>query len=430
MIFLYFAIILILYYFCYIQSLHQRASYLQPEELGPIIKGYSSLGKKYIREAVVNPRRSSQLAILTKSFALIGACFIATISARDLNAVYGLNLIPALIICLIVVWVLYLFFMEYLPGRQMLKTAEGGVLQFVPLFALLYLVLTPILWLYDRVFYKTRGKISEGHKEEIIERAIESLAVQAGSDEPLVEEEEREMIGQILQLDVTEVREVMVPRIDIIGLRKNSTFGDIRRLTDEYGYSRYPVYGENLDNIIGVLYIKDLFTNIPLPIDESAFDIAKYMKPAYFIPESKKISDLLAEFKTSRVHIAIVVDEYGGTSGLVTMEDILEEIVGDIKDEHDYEEEEMVVMPDKSIMVDAGIPMEELIEELGLDYDTAEFETVSGLVYDLVGSVPAAGTKLRWKDIVLVVDKVEGQRIISVKAWVEKGNQQEIDNIS
>lgn len=420
MIIIYSALILIIDYFGYIQMLHHLASYMLPEELAKIAHNYSSLSRRYIKEAVTNSRTSLQIVIITKSFTLIASSFLAVLISRELSVINSLNQIIGLIICLIAVWIFHLFFMEYLPGRQILMNADKRRLRYVPIFAFLYLFLMPVLWLYNRAFYKIPAKITDEDKEDIIERAIESLAVQSGVNEPLVEEDEKEMIGQIMQLDVTEVREVMIPRIDIIGLRKNSSLRDIRKLTEEYGYSRYPIYGENLDNIVGVLYVKDLFTNIPLPIDEPAFDITKYMKPPYFIPETKKISDLLSEFKTNRVHIAIVIDEYGGTSGLVTMEDILEEIVGDIKDEHDYEEEEMVKMPDNSILVDAGISVEELIEELGLDYEISEFETVGGLVYDLVGSVPSTGARLRWKEIMLEVDKVDGQRIIAVKAWVEK----------
>jgi len=420
MIFLYLLIILIINYLGYIQSMHHLASYILPEDLSRMTEHYSSLSKRYIREVITNPRISLQVTIAVKSFILIASSFLAVLASKNLFLIYGLNETAGLIICLVTAWVFYLFFAEYLPGRRAIGTVDQGALRFVPICAFLCIFVMPIIKLYNRIIYREAGKISEEHKEEIIERAIESLAVQAGVNEPLVEEDEKEMIGQILQLGATEVREVMVPRIDIIGLKRDCTLGDIRELTDKHGYSRYPIYGENLDEIVGVLYIKDLFTNIPLPIDEAAFEISKYMKPPYFIPESKKISDLLAEFKTNRVHIAIVIDEYGGTSGLVTMEDILEEIVGDIKDEHDYEAAEMVKMPDNSIMVDAGISMEELIDELGLDYDTGEFETVSGLIYDLVGSVPASGTRLKWKDIMLSVDKVEGQRIIAVKAWVEK----------
>jgi CBS domain containing-hemolysin-like protein len=403
----------------YIYSLHHLASYIESEELQKFASKLSGIGGKYIREAVSNPRISLQLTIFTKSFTMIISSFLAILTSRIINETYGLNFIIILIFNLLIIWAFYLFFMEYLPGRRALKQIDIKIIRFVPLFSLLYLALLPVLWVYNRILHYEPTTISEEHREEIIERAIETLAAQAGASEPIVEKSEKEMIGQILQLDVTEVREIMVPRIGMVGLGKTAGLRNIRRMTEEHGHSRYPVYDENLDNIMGILYVKDLFTNIPLPIDEANFDITKYIRKPYFIPESKKINDLLSEFKLNRVHIAIVVDEYGGTSGMITMEDILEEIVGDIQDEHDYEEEEMVKMPDNSIMVDAGTSVEELVEELKLDYGSEEFETVGGLIYDLVGSVPTVGTRLKWKDILFEVAKVEGQRIISVKARVE-----------
>ena len=129
----------------------------------------------------------------------------------------------------------------------------------------------------------------------------------------------------------------------------------------------------------------------------------------------------MAEFKAAKIHIAIVVDEYGGTSGLVTLEDILEEIVGEIEDEHDFGPDPVIHLPDNSLRVSGGVSVEELLEELKLDYETEEFETIGGLIYDLVGSVPKVGTTLKWKDLIFEVDKVDGQRIISVKIWLKKG---------
>ncbi|MCP4705029.1 MAG: CBS domain-containing protein, partial [candidate division Zixibacteria bacterium] len=148
-----------------------------------------------------------------------------------------------------------------------------------------------------------------------------------------------------------------------------------------------------------------------------------FIREPFFVPETKIISELLAEFKKTKTHIAIVVDEYGGTAGLVTLEDILEEIVGEIQDEHDSEKPQIVKLPDNSLRVDASVSVEELIEELNLDYETKEFETVGGLIYDLIGSVPSVGAKPRWKDIHFEVEKVDGQRIISLKAWVKRGTE-------
>jgi len=224
MVILYFAGILIIDYLGYVQALHHLASYMLPEELAQMTRNYSSLSRRYIKEAVINPRMSVQAVIITKSFALIASSFLAVLISRELDIIYGLNQIIALAICLVAVWIFYLLFMEYLPGRQILMTVDKRRLRFVPFFAFLYIFLMPILRLYNRALHKIPAKISDEDKEEIIERAIESLAVQAGVNEPLVEEDEKEMIGQILQLDATEVREVMIPRINIIGLRKDSSF--------------------------------------------------------------------------------------------------------------------------------------------------------------------------------------------------------------
>jgi CBS domain containing-hemolysin-like protein len=388
------------------------------EQLDQLVARYSRLGRKYVKEGIIDSRAAIQLNIIVKSSTLIASAYVALLSARNFRPESDLGFLLIYGAELAVVWLLYVYFMEYLPGRKALKPIEAGEIKFIFLFSCFYLILMPFLKLYNRISIFRPAKISEEHKEEIIERAIETLVVQAGVNEPIVEEREKEMIGQILQLDETEAREVMVPRINIVGLPKNASLEDIRKLTAEHGYSRYPVFEDNLDNIVGILYVKDLFTKIPLPIDETAFDIKKYIRDAYFIPESKKINVLLSEFKTNKIHIAIVIDEYGGTAGLITMENILEEIVGDIQDEHDHEKSETVKMADDTILVDAGISVDEMARELGLEYETEEFETVGGLIYDLVGSVPAVGAKLKWKDILLEVMAVEGQRIISVKAKV------------
>jgi putative hemolysin len=423
LIFVYFGAILLIYYSGSIFTYHSLAIYLAAEDIMADSPELSRFSRNYLSEAAANPRVSFQMTMVIKSSAMILASFLAILSAQELIRTSRYNATLTFMMSLLVVWIFHLFFMEYMPRQRPLRHASKSIRKYLPLFALLHYILRPFLRLYDRIFLHHPEEVSEEQKEDIVERAIETLADQAGVGEPIVEKEEKEMIGQIFQLDVTEVREIMVPRIDIIGLSKNMKVADIRELTADVGFSRYPVFEDNLDKIIGILYIKDLFTRLPVPIDESSFEIGRFIRPVHFIPESKKIRALLSEFKANRVHMAIVVDEYGGTSGLVTMEDILEEIVGDIQDEHDYEEADMVKMPDNSLMVDAGTAVEELVEALGLDYETGEFETVGGLIYDLVGSVPTVGTDLRWKDILFEVAKVEGQRIISVKARVKKDRE-------
>ncbi len=419
---LYLLLIIVSYFLGHIISLYSSVAYLESDELEERVKKFTGYRKKYLNLIIDNPRISIQIASVFKSFALVAITLLSVFLAVEIKAVTALSLAIIYPVMLVTIWLLYLIFMEYLPRRRVLQTSEKEIVRYIMLFALIYLFFRPVLGLYSRVFsHSGNDDVSDEQKEDIVERAIETLAERSGVNEPIVEEDEKEMIGQIFQLDQTEVREVMVPRINVEGFEKNSTIDEIRQKTKELGFSRYPIYEDSIDKIIGILYIKDLFTGINS--GQSSPNIQGFLRQPYFVPESKIISDLLAEFKKTKTHIAIVVDEYGGTAGLVTLEDILEEIFGEIQDEHDSEKPQIVKLPDNSLRVDASVSVEDLVEELNLDYETKEFETVGGLIYDLIGSVPSVGAKPRWKDIHFEVEKVEGQRIISLKAWIKNGTE-------
>jgi putative hemolysin len=419
MILIYLFILAVIYYLGYVLSLYSWAAYLESEELEEILATLGKYRKIVLGKIIDNPRISIQIAIVFKSFALVAASMVGVLIGKTAYTGSTSLLGFPCILCLICVWLLYLVFVEYLPRRKVLKATEKDIVKFLPLFAVVYIIFWPFLWLYGRIFSREgREKISDDQKEDIIERAIETLAEQSGVDEPIIEEDEKEMIGQIFQLDVTEVREVMVPRVNIKAVDKTAGFDEIRDLTKEYGFSRYPVYEGTIDKIIGILYVKDLFTEPDREHDK--FDITSRMRKPYLVPETKIISDLLAEFKATKTHIAIAVDEYGGTAGLVTLEDILEEIVGEIQDEHDSETAPLIRLSDNSFRVDAAMMVEDLVDELNLEYDIQGFETVGGLIYDLVGSVPTVGARIKWKDMILEVTKVEGQRIISLRTWIKK----------
>jgi len=209
------------------------------------------------------------------------------------------------------------------------------------------------------------------------------------------------------------VREIMVPRIDIIGINAAMPFREMQQLIKEDGHSRFPVYEGTIDRVIGILYVKDLFARMPAPGEP--FVMAEYIRKPFFVPESKVIGELLREFKMKKLHIAIVVDEYGGVAGLVTLEDVLEEIVGEIQDEHDIEEADVVSLPDGQYLVDGAVLVEDLQKQLGTDYEQTSYDTVGGLIYDLVGSVPKQGAVVTWHDYELTIDKLEGQRIKRVR---------------
>ena len=250
-------------------------------------------------------------------------------------------------------------------------------------------------------------------KRKVTEEEIHEL-MNAGEEEGIINEEENEMIRAIFALGNTVVREIMVPRTDMAFVSAEAGVREALNTIIACGHSRIPVCDGTIDNIIGLLYAKDLLKYWGM--DESALDLKKIMRPPYFIPETKNLEQLLQEFKKKRVHLAVVVDEYGGTSGLVTIEDLLEQIVGDIQDEYDLEEEWLLEESDGSVTVDARLPIEELEEYFGIEVEREKFDTVGGLIFYLTGRIPQAGEVVTTDTIHLTVLDADERRIGKVRA--------------
>jgi len=249
---------------------------------------------------------------------------------------------------------------------------------------------------------------------------MESICKEIGASESELKDEEKKMIFSILEFGETLVKEIMVPRIDMVCVEANTPLEKIKELVKRVGYSRIPLYKDNIDNIIGVLHMKDLF----LEENKEGLDLSSIARKPYFIPETKKIAELLREMKKEKTHIAIVMDEYGGTAGLITMEDILEEIVGEIRDEYDVGEEDLIKkLDEENYRVSAKLSIADLNETLGTDLPEKEFETVGGYIYDLVGSVPEEGKILESSGLKFTVEKVVGQRIKTVKITKVKSEE-------
>jgi len=209
------------------------------------------------------------------------------------------------------------------------------------------------------------------------------------------------------------VREIMVPRTDMACVSADATVREVLNDIIACGHSRIPVYEGTIDNIVGLIYAKDLLKYWGM--NEAAVVLKKMMRAPYFIPESKNLEELLQEFKKKRVHIAIVIDEYGGTSGLVSIEDLLERIVGDIQDEYDLEEEWLTEEPDGAVLVDARLPIEELEEHFGVEIEREKFDTVGGLIFHLTGRIPRAGEEVTNDSICLTVLEADERRIGKVR---------------
>ncbi len=248
----------------------------------------------------------------------------------------------------------------------------------------------------------------------VIEGGI-MVMVDAGEEGGVIEQEEKAMIYSIFQLGDTLAREVMVPRIDIRAFEADTPLLEAANAMLDSGYSRAPVYTDSIDNIVGLVYLKDLLATW-LKEHENR-PIKHYLREAYFVPEAKKLDDLLAEMQAKQIHMAIVVDEYGGTAGLVTIEDIVEEIVGEIRDEYDVEEEaSFQQIGEREYIFSGGIDLDDVNRLMDAELVKDTSETLGGFIYSQLGRVPAAGDRIEAGGLVLIVEEVSGRRIHRVRA--------------
>ncbi len=232
-----------------------------------------------------------------------------------------------------------------------------------------------------------------------------------------VEIEERQtMIEGIGELKDKTVKEIMVPRVDVQFINGLVTLDELYGIIQEQGYSRYPVYEDTIDNIVGILYAKDILIHGI----ENGFDVRTLMRKPYFIPESKHLDDLLREFKIRKVHIAIAIDEYGGVSGIVCMEDILEVIVGDIQDEFDDDEGDGILKVEEQVyIVEARTSIDDVNEKIGLKIDEEDFETIGGYVFELFGRIPAEKESVEDLQAVFTVENIDGHKINQLRLVVK-----------
>jgi len=316
----------------------------------------------------------------------------------------------------IVMAVSILLFGEILPKTLTVSHAERMAVRLAPIMARVTWVLTPIVatfLLITNFLARLFGPAPKG--PFITEEDIRAL-VNVGAEQRVLEEQEREMIHSIIEFGDTTAREVMKPRPDIVAVNVTASPRHALDLVVAEGYSKLPVYEETIDNIIGVVHDRELLISLANGT-LSSVPLRSLMRPAKLVPENKRVSEMLREMQREKFSIAIVVDEYGGTAGLVTMEDLLEEIVGEIRDEHDEGEEEPIRMlsPDESI-VDASANIEDVNARLGTHLPYDEFETIGGYTVGLFGRLPKEGEEITAEDSVrLRVDRTRGRRILSVR---------------
>ena len=245
-----------------------------------------------------------------------------------------------------------------------------------------------------------------------LEDEIQAI-IDAGEEEGLIDPQSGEMIQSILEFRDTVAREVMIPRTEIVAISAGAKIEEIMELICRHGHTRMPVYRENIDHIIGVVNVKDLLNFWSKPVTEK--DFLSILRKPYYIPETKNISQLLHELKQKKYHMAIVIDEYGGTSGLVTLEDLIEEIVGEIHDEHDTEDLGIVDQPDGYTLVDGRVEIEQLEEHFGVIFGEGKYETLGGLILNSIKRIPATGETVTVDDFEMVIAAADERTIKKVR---------------
>jgi magnesium and cobalt exporter, CNNM family len=345
---------------------------------------------------------------------LLGIIFsLATVLLAVVTGRSGVSLasIATLLGCVAV----YILVCEHLlPSIIVRRDPEAVLNALLPPFSLVTRIMSPISGGLVRLLTSGRAErqTQAEQQDEEEQGEVAHAYLEAGEEQGLIEKDERRLLQSIVDFGDTLVREVMTPRPDIVAIQAEATVGELRALFREQEYSRFPVYRENLDNIVGVIRIKDL---LQLDGDQSALPITPLVRPAAFVPETKRVPELLKEFQRRQVQIAIVVDEYGGTAGLVTIEDLLEEIVGEIRDEDDVETEPIVEEGNGSYVFSAKVSFDDLRERLDLEIESEGFETVGGYVLSRLGRVPAVGETFELDGLSVEVLEAERRRIHKVR---------------
>jgi CBS domain containing-hemolysin-like protein len=286
-------------------------------------------------------------------------------------------------------------------------TSENWVVRFTAFVDRLFLPVTLIGGAFERALARALPPVEDAvaHREESAEQFREVVAAEAD-----VTAAEEELLYGVFSLGETQVQEIMVPRVDVVGIEKSTPWSEVLDRVSSSEHARFPVFEDTLDNVIGILYAKDLLPSV-IAGREPHDDWSTLMRPATFIPGTKTIDQQLRDFKSQRTHIALVMDEYGGTAGLVTFEDVLEEIVGDIRDEYDEDEQDVRQEGHDRFWVSGRVSLADLSELVGVDLQREDLTTVAGLVYDAFGRVPRAGESRVVNGFRIVVERVRWRRI-------------------
>jgi CBS domain containing-hemolysin-like protein len=369
-----------------------------------LLKEEQSLRAKLVFQLLSDPYRFKAAVLLLNAAAMIAATVFTLLLVRGASTAWQLGAL-ALLLLLIVI------FSVALPKALVTRNPADAAHLLAGPMALITRVLWPLIWLIN-LLTNPLVRLLSGQASPQLPLVTEEellLLVNVGEEEGLIEPDEREMIEGIFSFGDTVVSEVMIPRVDIVAIDETDSFDEALDMAIANGHSRIPVYHETIDHIVGILYVKDLLPGLRAGRHDQA--IVSLMRPPYFVPETMQVDALLKDLQTRKVHLAIAVDEYGGTAGLVTIEDLLEEIVGDIQDEYDVEEPSIQFVGEGELIADARVPIDDINDLTGLQLTSEESDRIGGMVYEQLGRVPNVSDEVHLADgVAITVLSVEGLR--------------------
>ncbi len=419
---LYLLILCILLFCSAMASASETALFsLQPNDINEL-KTSSRKSEKAVLEIRQNPKRLLATILITNNLVNVTITIFSTyIMAMMFNE--SANMVLAFIINVVVVTSLVLIFGEMIPKIYATKRPKALAISMAKVLKILIVIFKPlssILVNSTSFIDKKLAKKSKGLSFSDLSTAVEITT----DDTPL---EEKNMLKGIATFSEKEVSEIMRPRVELAAVPYETDFNTLIKFIIDNGFSRIPVYKDTLDEIAGIIYVKDLVPNV----GNSNFQWQKLIRSAYFIPENMKINDLFQSFRTKKIHIAIVVDEYGGTSGLVTMEDVLEEIVGDISDEFDNigEEDYYTVSDENTYLFKGQTSIVDFCKVFGIsdnyfDEIKGESDTLAGMILEIEGRIPETGCTTEYKNFKFEITKVDTRRIIQIKVTYNENNSQ------
>ena len=369
---------------------------------------------RYIPQLLKHPQQLLITILLSNTVVNVTFASLAAMIALDITrSIPGRSAALALVVEIILATVIVLIFGEVVPKVFAIKYAEKySTVIAIPIgfFKFILFPVVKILELFTNIFTKGTDRGLMDSNIKITSEDIKSIVYDEAPDMVDIHKEEREMLNSAFEFSDTKVKEILTPRIDITAVEIEDGIENLIRVIKESGFSRIPIYRGTIDNIIGMVYSKDIILNLG-----SQKRIKDLMRLCYFIPENMKLIFILNYFRKNKIHLAVVVDEYGGTTGLVTLEDVLEEIVGEILDETDVEKIEIKPITQDEYIIDCSSDFDDVCKKFGLEVDD-QFDSFSGFLYNLFGKIPQQGETVIFKDkYKFTVESIDGQRIKNVR---------------